>query len=128
MVEGKLRDLGYWGGYVLDSANASICHKTQVAVRALVLDERQFTQYCNRGEDSGGMDRTREVNDFLAPLFKTMLQQAQTAQGKLDALRSTASDHLVEAERARAVALGSIRERWAQIELTVTTWLSAHAS
>jgi hypothetical protein len=127
-VEGRLRDLGYWGDYVLDSAKAIICHKTQVAVRALLLDERQFIQYRNRGEDSGGMDRTREVNNFLAPLFETMLEQAQVAQGKLDALKRTPSECSVEDERMRSIPISLIRERWAQIELAVTAWLSTNAS
>jgi hypothetical protein len=126
-VEGKLRSFGYWSGYVLDSTSAKVCHKTQVAVRALLLNERQFIQYCSRGEDSGGIDRTQEVNDVLAPLFETFLKQARDAQNDLDALEGPIHQS-VDQEYIYTTAVSLIRERWAQIELVVATWLSMPGS
>jgi hypothetical protein len=67
------------------------------------------------------------VNNFLAPLFQNMLEHAQTAQRKLDTLERTASEWSQQDERIRSISLGLICERWAQIELAVTTWLSANA-
>ncbi|KAL6712611.1 hypothetical protein ACN47E_000488 [Coniothyrium glycines] len=62
-----LKDDGFYGNYTLSSTTSPICHRTQAALRLLVLDNRRYSAFVS-GDDDGTRDQP-QLNHYLSRIL-----------------------------------------------------------
>jgi hypothetical protein len=104
----KLEEAGFWAGYKLD-ADTPVCYRTQVALRALFLEDRQWKQVVSGIREE---DRDREAADKeLLAVLRVYEKEIRATLKQLDCLK-------VGEEGMRE----TLRSRWLQIkDLVVST-------
>ncbi|KAK0390759.1 hypothetical protein NLU13_0262 [Sarocladium strictum] len=106
----KLEEAGFWAGYKLDS-DTPVCYRTQVALRALLLEDRQWKQVVS---GTRGEDRDREAADKeLLAVLRIYEKDIRGTLKKLDALK-------VGEDGARE----ALRSRWLQIKELVVSGIA----
>ncbi|KAH8171621.1 SET domain-containing protein [Sarocladium implicatum] len=107
----KLEDAGFWAEYKLD-ADTPVCYRTQVALRALFLNERQWRQVASgiRGEDRDREEANKELLEVLRPYEK----EIRATIRKIEGLK-------VGDEEMRE----TLRKRWVQIKELVVSAIAS---
>lgn len=80
----KLEDAGFWADYKLD-ANTPVCYRTQVALRALFLNDRQWKQIAS-GIRSEDQDREAADKELLSVL-KQYEKEVRATMREIDVLK-----------------------------------------
>lgn len=101
----SLSSTGYLGNYNLTPKTGRVCHRTQVAVRAMICAANEWEYFILNGEDMG-RSRWGDVGKWLGPRFDEYLDHVSTALRKLEWWRK-------KDKYSYQVALA--RQRWMQI-------------
>lgn len=108
----QLQDTGYLAHYHLTPAeNFSLCHRTEVAVRGVLLACNEWEYFVGSGEDLGE-DATGRVRAWLAPVLR---------EGARDA--GVKAREVGESDVGDVVARGLVTERWGQICRALGGWV-----
>lgn len=106
----KLEDAGFWGDYKLD-AETPVCYRTQVAVRLLLLNDRQWKQVV-----SGRRDEEQDKDAANKELLAILRRYEKDIRS---AIREIDGSKIGEASMRLA-----LRGRWAQLREIVAAAMS----
>lgn len=98
-----LKERGFLGQYVLDSS--TVCHRTQVALRILVVNARKWERFVDGMEDG-----EKEQADVDKVLLKVVMNFKRDVKSKLRAVEGLGG-HVGTPEQRQTV-----ERRWKQIE------------
>ncbi|CAF9931011.1 MAG: hypothetical protein HETSPECPRED_007771 [Heterodermia speciosa] len=99
----KLDRVGYLGNYTLTSDG--VCHRTQVAIRGLILDDKDFRRFVHGQENFDERDEA-QANEFIAT--KVLQVYNWEAEEALQALKRV-DDIGIQVQK------GIMMKRWVQI-------------
>jgi hypothetical protein len=85
-----LKEDGYHGNYTLSPKEPTICHRTQVVLRLLVLDNRRYSAFV--GGDDDGSKEQRKVNDYLVGILTKYSRQIIEILEELEQLEADGAD------------------------------------
>lgn len=119
-----LKEDGYHGNYTLFQTDPTICHRTQVALRMLVLDNRRYSAFVG-GDDDGSKEQGK-VNDYLVGILTKYSRQIIDILEELEQLETDGageekrerkkSERLSEAsDVSKAEHKDVVVRRWKQI-------------
>jgi hypothetical protein len=107
----KLEEAGFWAGYKLD-ADTPVCYRTQVALRALFLNDRQWKQVVS-GIRSEDMDRETADKELLTVL-KSYEKEVRSKLKEID-MSKAGEEHMREI----------LRSRWLQVKDLVVSAIAS---
>ncbi|KAF2856499.1 SET domain-containing protein [Plenodomus tracheiphilus IPT5] len=68
-----LKEDGFHGDYTLSAGTPTICHRTQVVLRLIVLDSKRYAAFVG-GDDDGARDQSR-LNEYLVGVLTKYSRQ-----------------------------------------------------
>jgi hypothetical protein len=119
-----LKEDGFHGNYTLFAKEPTICHRTQAALRLLLLDNRRYSSFVS-GDDEGNRDQSR-VNIYLADVLTKYSRQIIDTLEELERLEVDISSEEKDKKKRRISAVNRKRptkaehrevllKRWKQI-------------
>ncbi|KAI9675006.1 MAG: hypothetical protein M1817_001412 [Caeruleum heppii] len=105
----KLRDTGFYGTYILDpNTDPSACHRTQVALRLLILPVQKWHRFIN-GTYAGEAEQDK-IDRLIRDIVKELRDEAEMTLARVAKLRNDVS------------GTEMLRRRWVQILGMVGEW------
>ena len=110
----KLDEVGFWAEYKLD-ADTPVCYRTQVALRALFLNDRQWRQVASgmRSEDRDREEANKELLSVLRPYEKEIrgtIRKIEESNAGDEEMRETLRKRWVQIKELVVSAMASIEQ------------------
>ncbi|KAH8719421.1 hypothetical protein GQ44DRAFT_775344 [Phaeosphaeriaceae sp. PMI808] len=124
-----LKEDGYYGNYTLSSGEYTVCHRTQVVLRIIVLDNRRYSSFVG-GDDDGSKEQGR-INDHLIRVLEKFsrkiveiledLERLETYDSGENVNRRHSKHTSIEKALVKAEHRDVLARRWKQIRNMVNT-------
>lgn len=85
-----LKEDGFHGNYTLFTKEPTICHRTQAALRLLLLDNKRYSTFVG-GDDDGSKDQGR-INNYLAGILTKYSRQIIDIIEELERLEAKSNE------------------------------------